>query len=56
MVSKVKEQKLSDWGGEYDLLEKILVDEKNTEHLTSNVWGFPAHGPSIGLNANARIG
>lgn len=37
IVSDVKEEKLSGWGSEYNILEKILVDGKNTEHLTSGI-------------------
>ena len=41
IVSEVREQKLSDWGSEYDLLEKILVDEKNTKHLACGIVVCP---------------
>jgi hypothetical protein len=38
-------------GGHWPLLKSYL------DHLNDpNVYGFPAHGPGIGLNVNARIG
>lgn len=36
-VSDINEQKLSNWGSEYNILEKILVDHKSTDHMTSGI-------------------
>ena len=36
-VSDIKEQELSNWGSEYNILEKILVDNQTADHLVSGI-------------------